>query len=47
MQIMCMQKKFVNILNEKLGVCHDLYVQSDILFLADVFEKLRHICLKK
>ena len=29
-----------------LGEYHDLYVQSDILSLADVFEKFRNECLQ-
>ena len=29
-----------------LGKYHDLYVQSDTLLLADVFENFRNICLK-
>ena len=31
---------------KKLGEYHDLYVQSDTLLLADVFENLRKICLE-
>ena len=31
---------------ENLGECHDLYVQSDTLLLADVFENFRNKCLK-
>ena len=30
-----------------LGKYHDLYVQSDTLQLADVFEKFRNLCLKE
>ena len=29
-----------------LGVYHDLYVQSDALLLADVFENYRIMCLE-
>ena len=29
-----------------LGEYHDLYVQSDTLLLADVFEKFRNICME-
>ena len=32
---------------ENLGDYHDLYVQIDTLFLADVFENFRDICLKE
>ena len=31
---------------KSLGEHHDFYVQSDILLLADVFEKFRNMCLK-
>ena len=31
---------------KKIRECHDLYVQSDTLLLADVFENFRNICLK-
>ena len=30
-----------------LGEYHDLYVQSDTLLLADVFEDFRNICVLK
>ena len=29
-----------------LGVSHDLFVQSNTLLLADIFEKFRNMCLK-
>ena len=31
---------------ENLGEYHDLYVQSDTLLLADVFEKFRETCVE-
>ena len=31
---------------KSLGEYYDLYIQSDSLLLADVFENLRNICLK-
>ena len=30
-----------------LGEYHDLYVQSDTVFLADVYENFRNVCLEK
>ena len=32
--------------NKNLGNYHDLYVQSDTLFLADVFENFRNKCIE-
>ena len=43
MEIMHMQKEFEI---EILGKYYDLYVQNNILLLADVFENFRNICLK-
>ena len=31
---------------DNLGGYHDLYAQSDILLLVDVFENFRNMCLK-
>ena len=40
-----------NVFNEfklnNLGDYHDLYVQSDTLLLADMFENFRDMCLKE
>ena len=35
-----------NLSHENLGDYHDLYVQSDTLLLADVFENFRNMCIK-
>ena len=37
---------FKNFKLKNLGEYHDLYVQSDTLLLADVFENFRNICIK-
>ena len=40
------KRLFKNLSNKNLGVYHDLYVQSDTLLLADIFENFRSICIK-
>ena len=40
------KRVFENLINKNLGDYHDLYVQSDTLLLADVFEKFRNMCIK-
>ena len=32
---------------KSFGAYHNLYVQSDILLLAELFENFRNMCLKK
>ena len=46
MQFALTQKGLVKILKKKLGECHDLYVQSQTLMLADVFENFRNMCFE-
>ena len=45
MQIMLTQKEFAKIL-KNLGEYHDLYIQSDTLLLANVFDNFRNMSLK-
>ena len=40
------QKVFKELNLKNLGQCHDLYVQSDTLLLADVFKNLRNKCFE-
>ena len=40
------KKVFKSLNNKYLGDYHDLYVQSDILLLADVFENFRNMCIE-
>ena len=40
------KKVYKEFKNKNLGDYHDLFVQSDTLILADVFEDFRNICLK-
>ena len=37
---------FKNLINNNLGDYHDLYIQSDTLLHADVFENFRNMCIK-
>ena len=37
---------FKSFKSNNLGDCHDLYVESDTLLLADVFENFRDMCLR-
>ena len=46
MQITCTQKETKDFEIKNLGDYHDLYVQSDILLPADVFNNVQSICLK-
>ena len=40
------KRVFKSFNNKNLGDYHDLYVQSDTLLLADVFENFRNMCIK-
>ena len=40
------KRVFKNLNNKNLGDYHDLYVKSDTLLLADVFENFRNMCIK-
>ena len=40
------QKSCKNFEIKKLGEYHDLYIQSNTLLLADVFENFGNMCLK-
>ena len=40
------QRVFKTFNNKNLGDYHDIYVQSDVLLLADVFQNFRNQCLK-
>ena len=44
MLVIDIQRKNFN--NKKLGDYHDLYIQSDTLSLAEVFENFRNKCIK-
>ena len=37
---------FKTLINKNLGDYHDLFVQSDTLLLADIFENFRNMCIK-
>ena len=40
------KRVFKNLNNKNLGDYHDLYVQSDTLLLADVFDNFRNKCIE-
>ena len=39
------KRVFKNLCNKNLGDYHNLYVHSDTLLLADVFENFRNMCI--
>ena len=39
-------KKYINAFKNNFGEYHDLYVQSNTLLLADVFENFRNKCIE-
>ena len=43
---MRMLKKYGKYLKKNLGEYHNLYVQCDTLFLADMFENVRDKCIE-
>ena len=46
MKIMHVVKKVWDVFEiQNLGEYHDLYVQSDTLLLADIYENFRNMCL--
>ena len=40
------KRVFKSLSNKNLGDYHDLYVQIDILLIADVFENFRNMCIQ-
>ena len=40
------KRVFKNLSNKNLGDYHDLYVHSDALIIADVFENFKNMCIK-
>ena len=40
------KRAFKSFNNTNIGDCHDLYMQSDTLLLADVFENFRNKCIE-
>ena len=40
------KRVFKNLSNKNLGYYHDLYVQSDTILLAEVFENFRNMCIE-